>query len=244
MVPPSMDELHPIVKIRSWKTDGSPTEALCERTGFDPTHRPPDENCECGLYAYHPWSHFARAMESDRDRGGFSLAGVVEAWGRIELHREGFRAEFARPVAFLAPSRLDHESRLALERLCRSTGAELIDPETGGVSLRGWVNRHPQHLERRVFEELLPAEEIAEFEEFGVQTQRSNFGAKTATRIAESRFGRVMSVLCEVFVKVMSFLVIAFTIGPSLVIFTLIWICLYGGLAFALVQLILEIFRT
>ena len=239
LVPPSIDELHPLVKITSWRTDGSRTEAFCATTGFKPTHSPPGKDCECGLYAYHPWSHEARNLDSSPAwNRGWSLAGAVEAWGRIELHREGFRAEFARPVAFLAPPRLDHESRLALERLCQSTGAELIDPATGGASLRGWVNRHPRGLERSVFEELLPAPET------GDRDSQPGYGAAPPAREEPSRLGRTISALFEVVVKVMSFLVSAITIGPSLVIFTLIWICLYGGLAFALVQLILEIFRT
>ena len=32
------------------------------------------------------------------------MIGVVEAWGRVEIHRSGFRAQFARPYAIAAHS--------------------------------------------------------------------------------------------------------------------------------------------
>lgn len=60
-------------------------EALCH-AGND--HVAPDTNCNCGLYAYHiPL------------KGGYwncdqYLVGAVKAWGQIQVHREGFRAEF------------------------------------------------------------------------------------------------------------------------------------------------------
>ena len=35
---------------------------------------------------------------------GYRLAGVIAAWGVVTLGSLGFRAEFARPLAFVAPS--------------------------------------------------------------------------------------------------------------------------------------------
>jgi hypothetical protein len=34
--------------------------------------------------------------------GGYlEIAGIVEAWGRVHVHREGFRAQYARPLSLL-----------------------------------------------------------------------------------------------------------------------------------------------
>lgn len=49
----------------------------------------PDPRCECGFYAYHrPPS----GREAER------VIGALSARGGIEVYREGFRAEYARPV--------------------------------------------------------------------------------------------------------------------------------------------------
>lgn len=78
-----------------WKSDGSATEAECRCD-----HDPPQPDCGCGLYAYHPWSIFGTDLLS-RPSVGESVVGLVEAWGKIEVHRDGFRAQYAKPVAFV-----------------------------------------------------------------------------------------------------------------------------------------------
>ena len=93
----------------AWEIGGQPTRAECsgvrpvwvcqEQRGHAPAPR-----CSCGLYAMHPWPEpTAEVARSLLD--GYSLAipvmGVVEAWGRIEVHEDGFRAEFARPHALI-----------------------------------------------------------------------------------------------------------------------------------------------
>jgi hypothetical protein len=40
----------------------------------------------------------------------------VEAWGDVEVHRTGFRAESARPVSLFAPSLLPPRVRRAIAR--------------------------------------------------------------------------------------------------------------------------------
>jgi len=59
----------------------------------------PAPGCVCGIYAL---------FTPGRSRGRERLAlvrGAVVLWGRIELHRRGMRAEFARIVALALPSR-------------------------------------------------------------------------------------------------------------------------------------------
>lgn len=48
--------------------------------------------CSCGLHAYAAPRHW-------REHG--FVHGAVVAWGRIVVHQGGFRAQYARPVAFL-----------------------------------------------------------------------------------------------------------------------------------------------
>ena len=82
----------------------------------EPTiHPAPAPDCGCGLYAYHDPGirerdqmglGFARLAAS---LGGHELpveiAGAVAAWGRIEIHEDGFRAERARVVALALDDR-------------------------------------------------------------------------------------------------------------------------------------------
>ena len=59
------------------------------------------------------------------------VVGIVEAWGRIELHADGFRAQFARPhtLALIGPSR-DSDVGSMIVRLARRYGAELVELES------------------------------------------------------------------------------------------------------------------
>jgi hypothetical protein len=47
--------------------------------------------CRCGLHAFHE-------IESLGDGGGADVIGAVLAWGAIEVHNEGFRSQFQRPI--------------------------------------------------------------------------------------------------------------------------------------------------
>ncbi len=79
----------------SWRL--GPNQAQCLRPHINPNaaagrseHAAPHPSCECGLYAYHE--------PSSRPPEGDTVTGAVLAWGRIEVHRSGFRAEYAEPV--------------------------------------------------------------------------------------------------------------------------------------------------
>lgn len=92
------------------------------------------------------------------------VVGIVEAWGRIELHSMGFRARFARPVAFVNPDwlkppqgparreRVFYETRLF--DLAVRCGAEVIDP-TAGESVIEWLRNDDRFLEAATIRELL-----------------------------------------------------------------------------------------
>jgi hypothetical protein len=96
---------------RLWRDGGEATEALCEpvsRYHEAAKHREvaPGKNCDCGLYALHPSEslefHWSRWGRDDRT---LLVVGLVEAWGTLRVHAEGFRAQFARPTAFVLVGR-------------------------------------------------------------------------------------------------------------------------------------------
>jgi len=66
-------------------------------------HRVPSEQCQCGLYAYR-WPDFEPCAQSSPHR---YISGVVLGWGRYVLGRNGWRAEYAKPVAVLSAPGLE-----------------------------------------------------------------------------------------------------------------------------------------
>lgn len=76
-----------------------------------PCDAAPGTDCGCGIYALHDPSDF---WYGKKKRDLFSLAlfpepsdpllsGVIAAWGELEVHYQGFRAQFARVVALATP---------------------------------------------------------------------------------------------------------------------------------------------
>lgn len=75
----------------------------------DPCGDSPGEKCECGFYALHdPSDHWY-----GKDSGLMSvwhqantdplLSGIIVAWGKVQVHHQGFRAEHARIAALALP---------------------------------------------------------------------------------------------------------------------------------------------
>jgi hypothetical protein len=84
----------------AWAADGLTTEAAC----LHHDHPAPDPGCGCGLYALHPRARSSEWADSFLSIRSGAVAGVVEAWGRIELHEVGFRARFTRPKLLFEPA--------------------------------------------------------------------------------------------------------------------------------------------
>lgn len=108
-----------------WQPFGQPSVAVCLKTSGKKSreHRDsaaPAVNCDCGLYAHHPW---ARSAWEDYDLlrgcspGDDWILGVVEAWGHLEVHADGFRAQKARPVLLIGATEVDPGSRDLLRRM-------------------------------------------------------------------------------------------------------------------------------
>ena len=98
-----------------WAQGRGWVEATCAED-----HAAPAVGCRCGIHAWHPRRASARRILRSR----FDLPGIVEADGAVELHEEGFRAQRARPYAFV---RLPGRNPYAIERLAAAYGAEILD---------------------------------------------------------------------------------------------------------------------
>jgi hypothetical protein len=64
------------------------------------SHDAPHPGCQCGLYAWHEPSEWW-TEEPDGELRDPLVYGAVRAWGAVEVHAQGFRAEYAQ-IAVLA----------------------------------------------------------------------------------------------------------------------------------------------
>lgn len=90
-------------------------------------HPAPDKNCGCGLYAYHKPAHLFAAVGLFGPRPS-RIKGAIAAWGRMEIHPTGFRAEKARVVALALDDLCagDPKRREQIEQLACIYGARAV----------------------------------------------------------------------------------------------------------------------
>ena len=155
------DLFEPLVGFRAWHvgTDGAlvpwsagttgtwrpgTNEARCLAPGAK-RHRAPGHRCTCGLYG----------LTDSRDPrllAGRQAVGAIVAWGDVELHRTGFRAQYARIVALGAP----HGCQPAHPERLRTAAARYGVPVVPLGRLRDVALEHGRPLE---FDTLPPAVE-------------------------------------------------------------------------------------
>jgi hypothetical protein len=99
-----------------WPSGGALLEAECSAT---PPHAPPGVACACGLHACHPTRAAARRVCGVRR----DVPGILEAFGAVEVHADGFRAERGRAHALVL---LPNGNPCLLERLAGAHNAELL----------------------------------------------------------------------------------------------------------------------
>jgi hypothetical protein len=116
-------------------------------------HAAPAPDCRCGIHAWHPRRGSARRILRSR----FDLPGIVEADGAVEVHEDGFRAQRARPYAFV---RLPGRNPYAIERLAAAYGAEVIDLRRPEELLAVCRERH-LGLQPPIVEQLIGPEVLA-----------------------------------------------------------------------------------
>jgi glycine cleavage system H protein len=117
--------VEPDGRLRPWTFtslawDPGTNEAVCAR---DVRHQPPVADCMCGLYALTDPADRRLDFRADQ------AVGAIAAWGDMEVHRSGFRAEHACITALALPDRADHDQRVALELAAQRYGVSLVAPE-------------------------------------------------------------------------------------------------------------------
>jgi len=129
-----------------WPAGGEPVVAACAEVG----HAAPAAGCRCGVYAWHPTPRAAKRVLQCR----FEVPGIVEAWGAVDVHADGFRAERARVHALVAhPDR--HPARV--RRLATAYGAPVLELKTA-KDLLLHCRREGLGLDPRTVEDLLADE--------------------------------------------------------------------------------------
>jgi hypothetical protein len=129
-------------------------------------HAAPASGCQCGIHAWHPRRASARRVLASR----FELPGIVEADGAVEVHADGFRAERARPYAFV---RLPGRNPFLIDRIAASYGAEILDLRHPKELLAVCRERN-LGLQEPVVEALLGIEAIDERRLARVRKRRDN----------------------------------------------------------------------
>jgi hypothetical protein len=88
---------------------------------LDEPHDAPHPACKCGVYAYHRLPGAGPIPDPGR------AFGVVALWGRIEVHRDGMRAEHAaiRALGFWPQLGSAHAKRMGA--IASDLGVELVE---------------------------------------------------------------------------------------------------------------------
>jgi hypothetical protein len=139
------DLIEPVVGFRKWRLDegglrspyvgvawrapvmhadcrrSSLVGKLFEQGWLEEAHEAPDPRCKCGIYAYHEPKSRASPMYLR------SIWGIVTLWGRIEVHRDGMRAQHARLAALAISPEWSSARRGGVERLVWELGIDLVD---------------------------------------------------------------------------------------------------------------------
>jgi hypothetical protein len=121
-----------------------------------PPHDAPVQDCTCGLYAFHaiPPGWFTGGLRAPTFNPAGGIAGgagaVITAWGRIEVHHNGFRAEYAQIVALVHDPYDGPHARAQLQKAADLYHVRLIEVRD--------VTTDPelQQLGDRVPDQLLP----------------------------------------------------------------------------------------
>lgn len=93
---------------------------------FKKFHAAPHPGCDCGFYAVH------ELKNAERWNGVQSVLGAVTAWGRMEVHRKGFRAQYIQPVLIALPDEVakDYPYAAELLRECAARyGCGIVRPD-------------------------------------------------------------------------------------------------------------------
>jgi len=124
---------------RPWEPGINTARCNCHRDGLEfdwtwhdgrrvlapaPPHAAPDGACSCGLYS---WRRPRPAWAGDpKCAAGRVVVGAVASWGRMQVHKAGFRAEHACVVTLATPPGASAATRAELERIARRYRVDLV----------------------------------------------------------------------------------------------------------------------
>jgi hypothetical protein len=140
------DLVGPVVGFRNWRIlDGVLTSpysgvawqepVLCATCLRNREHEAPHPGCDCGVSAYHePQLRFSTV-----DFRGVS--GIVTLRGRVEVHADRVRGEFARLEALALYARSSWRQRHAVTAVAAELGVELIDLNEQAEAARRYGTR-------------------------------------------------------------------------------------------------------
>ncbi len=192
----------------AWESGGRATEAACGESGRGSHERHiPHANCGCGLYAWHPSAaRTAYSLFRGDDEGG--CTGIVEAWGRVQLHREGFRARYARPTVLILPRAAvgtGHEA--TIRRLAAAHRAE-VAVVAGAGDLERYCRERDLGLSPAAVGDLLGEEPDPPAEESTGVSTPAKLGSSLAEMVLTGFFG-LLALLWY------GFLAVASRLGPA-----------------------------
>ena len=78
-------------------------------------HPAPDNDCDCGLYAKHDIMKYPIGLQSGLGYG------AVKAWGRLQIHHDGFRAANAEIIALTYGDYWSKEGMARVRRVAESS---------------------------------------------------------------------------------------------------------------------------
>jgi hypothetical protein len=144
------DLIEPIIGFRKWRISDGPSlwsefassvwrpgvmraHCLTEPDKFPHTPRSapyrahageaPQQQCRCGIYAWLSlpamWARTAYAEPA-------TVIGAVRAWGRLEVHEDGLRAQFATPACFALPPGCSKRDQRDLSLIAQYFGVRTV----------------------------------------------------------------------------------------------------------------------
>jgi hypothetical protein len=158
------DLIAPVVAFRAWRVigarllspnipvrwEGRTMHAACHpvhkrimlgwRGWLEAEHASPHPDCQCGIYAYHRPGRRNWFGEFDW------VEGIVTAWGRLEAHADGLRAEHARIEALVVPGGDQRVRAPVVERIAERLGADLVERGDVEAAARRYGARLPESL--------------------------------------------------------------------------------------------------
>jgi len=135
---------------------GGPLEAACRDESNDREHgrmpkaprgqpdlAPPIADCGCGIYGYHDVERMKCALAAGL------VGGAALCWGRIAIHQEGVRAQFARPLALCLPDGIlsSRWNSAPLMRIAACYGVPLLEASNISLYAREFGENYQPGLE-------------------------------------------------------------------------------------------------